>query len=108
MTAFENLADYDLPGYLSAADWKHHRTRTDTEHDWYRRATGGFAATGVFHLGAQYAPTWEWLDGFTFGFTVDNLFDRHYADSATRSQSGYEVYYPAAGRSYMFTISYAF
>ena len=66
------------------------------------------ASTGVFHLGAQYAPTWEWLQGFTFGFTVDNLFDRHYADSATRSASGYEVYYPAAGRSYMFTVSYEF
>ena len=74
----------------------------------FRNEGDRLAATGVFHLGAQYAPTWEWLDGFTFGFTVDNLFDRHYADSATRSQSGYEVYYPAAGRSYMFTVSYAF
>ncbi len=66
------------------------------------------ASTSVFHLGAQYAPEYEWLKGFTFGFTVNNLFDRHYADSATRSQAGYEVYYPAAGRSYMFTVSYAF
>lgn len=66
------------------------------------------ASTGVFHLGAQYAPSVSWLKGLTFGFTVDNLFDRRYADSATRSASGYEVFYPAAGRRYLFTVSYAF
>lgn len=64
------------------------------------------ASCGVFHLGAQYAPNYEWLKGFKIGFTIDNLLDRHYADCATRSAAGYEVYYPAAGRSFMLTISY--
>ncbi len=66
------------------------------------------ASVSLFHIGAQYRPSWEPLKGFTVGFTIENLFDRHYADCATRSSSGYEVYYPGAGRSYMFTISYEF
>ena len=57
------------------------------------------------NAGVQYRPECRYLKGFTFGFTVDNLLDRRYADCATRSASKYEVFYPAAGRSYMFTIS---
>ena len=80
-----------------------------------RRAYSDFAnegdrlsSYGVFHIGAQYAPTCEYLKGWKLGLTIDNLFDRHYADCATRSASKYEVYYPAAGRSFMLTLCYEF
>ena len=66
------------------------------------------ASYGVFHLGAQYAPSQEWLKGWKAGVTVDNLLDRHYADCAVRSVGREEVYYPAAGRSFMVTVSYEF
>lgn len=66
------------------------------------------ASYGVVHVGAQYKPTCAVLKGFTFALTVDNLLDRHYADAATRSASRYEVYYPAAGRSFMLSVSYEF
>lgn len=66
------------------------------------------ASYGLVNAGVQYRPECRYLKGFTFGFTVDNLLDRRYADCATRSASKYEVFYPAAGRSYMFTISYEF
>lgn len=65
-------------------------------------------AYGIFHVGAQYAPEVDWLKGLRLGVVVDNLFDRRYADCATRSASGYEVYYPAAGRSFMVTVSFEF
>ncbi|MGN0854697.1 MAG: TonB-dependent receptor [Kiritimatiellia bacterium] len=66
------------------------------------------AAYGVFHLGAQYAPNYECLKGLRIGFSIDNLLDRRYADCATRSAAGYEVYYPAAGRSFMLTLAWEF
>lgn len=66
------------------------------------------ASYGLVNAGVQYRPECRYLKGLTFGFTVDNLLDRRYADCATRSASKYEVFYPAAGRSYMFTISYEF
>lgn len=66
---------------------------------------GRIPAYGVFHIGAEYAPEFvEWLKGFKFGFTVDNLFNKNYCDYATYGKN----YYPGAGRSYMFTIRYAF
>lgn len=66
------------------------------------------ASAGVFHLGVRYEPGWEALEGLAFALTVDNLFDRHYADSATRGASGDVVYYPAAGRNLTFAVSYSF
>lgn len=63
---------------------------------------------GIFHLGFQYAPSCAMLEGWTFTLTVDNLFDKRYADCATRSASGYEVYYPAAGRSLFASVRYEF
>ncbi|MCR5413580.1 MAG: TonB-dependent receptor [Kiritimatiellae bacterium] len=66
------------------------------------------ASAGVFHAGVQYAPEWEWLKGLKVGVVVDNLFDKRYADLAVRAQSGGTVYYPAAGRSVMFTVSFEF
>ena len=63
----------------------------------------------LFHVGVQYAPERFGLKGFKFGFVVDNLFDRRYADCATRRTGSRDaVYYPGAGRSYMFTLSYEF
>ena len=37
---------------------------------------------------------------------MDNLFDRNYSDFA--GYSGIAYYYPACGRSFMFTLSYEF
>ena len=63
----------------------------------------------LFHIGVQYIPEVSWLKGFSFCFVVDNLLDRRYADCATRRQNSRDaVYYPGAGRSYMFTIRYEF
>lgn len=69
------------------------------------RKYGRIPAYGVFHIGAEYAPEFvEWLKGFKFGFTVDNLFDKNYCDYVTYGTA----YYPGAGRSYMFTVRYEF
>ncbi len=66
---------------------------------------GRIPAYGVFHIGAEYAPEFvEWLKGFKFGFTVDNLFNKNYCDYVTYGTA----YYPGAGRSYMFTVRYEF
>lgn len=40
-----NDSDYGLPGYLGAAEWKRHRTRTDSPCDQYRRTAYGLNAT---------------------------------------------------------------
>ncbi len=73
----------------------------------FSNSSSRLASAGVFHLGASYAPEWGWLKGLKFGVTVDNILDRRYADLAVRG-SGRTVYYPAAGRSVMFTVSYEF
>ena len=57
---------------------------------------------GVFHVGAQYEPHYDCVKGLKFGFTVNNLFDKDYCDYSTYGTS----YWPAAGRSVMFTVSY--
>ena len=63
--------------------------------DWYN----------VFHVGATYEPTFvEWLEGLKFSVVVDNLFDEEYCDYATYGTQ----YYPAAGRSFTFTVRYEF
>ena len=60
---------------------------------------------GIFSIGATYEPTFaEWIEGFKFSVTVDNLFDRKYCDYATYGTE----WYPAAGRSFMFTVRYEF
>lgn len=66
------------------------------------------AGYGLFHLGLQYVPSIAILEGWKATFTIDNLFDKRYADCGTRSSSGYEVYYPGAGRSFMLAVSYDF
>lgn len=60
---------------------------------------------GVFHLGVAYEPTFvAWTEGLKLTFTVDNLFDEKYCDYVTYGAN----YWPAAGRSYMFSIRYEF
>ena len=66
------------------------------------------AGHGVFHVGLQYEPSFAPLKGFKFGATINNLFDRRYADCAVRSAAKNEVYYPATGRSFMLSVSYEF
>ena len=44
------------------------------------------------------------IEGFKFSVTVDNLFDKEYCDYATYGTD----WYPAAGRSFMFTVRYEF
>ena len=59
----------------------------------------------VFHVGASYEPTFAaWIEGFRFSLAVDNLFDEKYCDYATYGSQ----YYPAAGRSFVFTVRYEF
>ncbi|MBR2983809.1 MAG: TonB-dependent receptor, partial [Kiritimatiellae bacterium] len=61
---------------------------------------------GVFDIGMRLMPAWKRLDGFTFAFTVDNLFDRRYCDYGEYFDPWYV--YPAAGRSFIFTVRYEF
>lgn len=55
----------------------------------------------LFDVGAYYSPSWA--PGWKASFVMDNLFDRNYCDYA-----GVGYYYPACGRSFMFTLSYEF
>ena len=58
-------------------------------------------AYSLFDVGAYYSPSWA--KGWRASFVMDNLFDRNYCDYA-----GVGYYYPACGRSFMFTLSYEF
>ena len=72
-------------------------------------ANGRLPVASVFRLGCRYEPTWWKLEGLSLSFTCDNLFDRNYCDYAVASvTSGENAWYPAAGRSFMFTVRYAF
>ncbi len=78
-----------------------------------RRAYSDFMNEGdrlssysLFNIGVQYAP--DFLKGLKATFSIDNLLDRHYADCSVRGTAGQEVYYPAAGRTVMFSIGYEF
>ena len=64
---------------------------------------------GVRRIEVLYEPTWWKLEGLSFAFTCDNLFDQRYCDYAVASvTSGENAWYPAAGRSFMFTVRYEF
>ena len=57
----------------------------------------------------QYSPAQFGLEGLKFAFVVDNLFDKDYCDyAACNATTGAAGYYPAAGRSYMFSVRYDF
>ena len=60
----------------------------------------------LFDAGVRAMPTWRWLDGFTFAFTIDNLFDRKYCDYGEYFDPWYV--YPGSRRTFMFTIRYEF
>ena len=67
---------------------------------------GTIPSYGIFDLGVRVMPTLGWLDGFTFAFTIDNLFDKRYCDYGEYFGSHY--IYPACGRTFLFTIRYEF
>ncbi len=78
-----------------------------------QRYGGDFAGKGgmladytLFDAGMRYMPQWRWLKGFVFAMTADNLFDRRYCDYGEYFDPWYV--YPAAGRSFMFTVRYEF
>lgn len=72
-------------------------------------ANGRIGTISVFRIGCQYRPQWSWLNGWMLGFTCDNLFDKNYCDYAVGSvEKKVNSYYPAAGRSFMFTVRYEF
>ena len=58
-------------------------------------------AYSLFDIGVYYEPSWA--EGWKASFVMDNIFDRNYCDYA-----GPGYYYPACGRSFMFTVSYEF
>lgn len=58
-------------------------------------------AYSLFDVGIYYEPSWA--EGWKASFVMDNIFDRNYCDYA-----GIGYYYPACGRSFMFTVSYEF
>ena len=70
-------------------------------------ANGRLPVASVFRVGCRYEPTWA--EGLSFAFTCENLFDQNYCDYAVASvTSGENAWYPAAGRSFMFTVRYEF
>ena len=63
-------------------------------------------AYSLFDVGAYYTPSWA--EGWRAAFVMDNIFDRNYCDFAGWSDYSGAYYYPACGRSFMFTLSYEF
>ena len=61
-------------------------------------------AYSLFDVGVYYEPSWA--EGWMVSFVMDNIFDRNYCDYAFAGD--YYSYYPACGRSFMFTVSYEF
>ncbi len=75
----------------------------------FAAATDKMPGYGVFDLGFRAMPTCRPLKGFTFAFTVDNLFDRRYADYGVYNGGwAADSFYPACGRSFLFTVRYEF
>ena len=67
----------------------------------YANSADRLPAYSLFDLGVYYEPSWA--EGWMASFVMDNIFDRNYCDYA-----GVGYYYPACGRSFMFTVSYEF
>ena len=65
---------------------------------------GHLPCYSLFDVKAIYEP--HWAQGWKISFIVENLLDRRYCDFAGWSDYGGAYYYPAAGRSFMVTISY--
>ena len=72
-------------------------------------ANGRLSAASIFRIGCRYEPTFWKLEGLSFAFTCDNLFDTRYCDYAVASVTGGgNAWYPASGRSFMFAVRYEF
>lgn len=67
----------------------------------YANAAHRLPSHTLFDAGLYYEPSWA--KGWKASFTVDNIFDRNYCDYA-----GVGYYYPANGRSFLFTVSCEF
>lgn len=70
----------------------------------FNNAFGRIPGFGIFSIGFQYEPEIKFLEGFVLSFDIDNLFDKNYCDYSTYGSN----FYPGAGRSYMFKISFTF
>ena len=79
------------------------RTKCRSTSD-FRNEYGYVPSCGLFSLGVQYAPSFCGMEGLKFTFVVDNLFDKEYCDYVTYGAN----YWPAAGRSFMFSVRYEF
>lgn len=66
----------------------------------------GLPSASLFDIGAYYNPSW--CEGLRIAFVMDNLLNRNYCDFAGWSDYSGGYYYPACGRSFMFTVSYEF
>ena len=62
----------------------------------------------LFDIGAYFEAPWAWAEGWKASFIMDNVFDRDYCDFAGWSSYSGAYYYPACGRSFLFTVSYEF
>jgi len=60
----------------------------------------------LFDIELRYDPAWA--EGWSAAFGMDNLLDRNYCDFAGWSDYAGAYYYPACGRSFMFTLRYEF
>lgn len=60
----------------------------------------------LFDLALIYTPSWA--EGWRASFVVDNLLDRSYCDFAGWSDYSGAYYYPACGRSFLFSLAYTF
>jgi len=75
----------------------------------YAHAGEALPDYGTFDLTGRILPTWKPLEGLTLAVVVDNLFDCRYADYGVWNGASYgSSVYPACGRSFVFTVRYAF
>lgn len=82
------------------------RQRLDSD---FAGETKELPSFGVFDLGVRVKPTCGFLEDFTFAFTIDNLFDKRYADYGVYNGPwAANAYYPACARSFLFTVRYEF
>ena len=70
---------------------------------------GRLPCVSVFRVGCRYEPAFWNLEGLSLSLSCDNLFDKGYCDYAVASvRGGGNAWYPAAGRSFLFTVRYEF
>lgn len=67
----------------------------------YANENRKLSAYSLFDVALLYEPSWA--KGWKATLAIDNLLDKDYCDYA-----GVGYYYPACGRSFMFTLSYEF